>query len=459
MNDSTIAAISTAYGESGIGVIRISGPQALSIAERIFVPAANRDDFCFVPRYMHYGRIADPGSGRILDEALCVYMKAPFSYTAEDVVEIQCHGSLVSLQRIMQLVLRMGAEPADKGEFTKRAFLNGRLDLAQAESIIDLIRARGSAGFDVAMDQLQGSLSAKIRELRQQLLDVLVNITVNMDYPDEDIEQITYTDVLNSLSPISDELCKLNASSGEGKILREGLGLAIVGKPNVGKSSIMNALLKEERSIVTDIPGTTRDVISEAAVIRGIKIDLTDTAGIRRSEDLVESLGIERSKAAFNAADMLLLIIDSSSALSAEDIELLKMCEGRQALCVLNKSDLCSATGESELCKYFSGRIINASAFTGEGIEDIKDCIEQLVSGGRLRREGDAVLTNQRHIRLIEQAISEITQAMELCIKAEALDFIEVNVRAAFELLGEITGDTASDQIIDEVFERFCLGK
>ena len=455
--ETTIAAISTAYGESGIGIVRMSGPKALDVLMSVFVSANGTQTI--KPRYMHYGYIEDRQSGARLDEVLAVYMKAPHTYTGEDVVEIQCHGSYISLREILALCLRSGAQPAERGEFTKRAFLNGRMDLSQAEAVIDLIKARSSRSFDAALEQMEGSLSSKVKAIRNQLKELLIDITVNMDYPDEDIEEVTYEQINNRLSLINDKIRKLLASSGEGKIVREGLSVAIVGKPNVGKSSLMNIFLKENRSIVTNIPGTTRDTIEEQASLRGISICFTDTAGIHETDDPVESLGIERSKQAFDKADLVLLLIDSSSPLEEEDLQLIKMIKDRPAIVVLNKQDLEIKVDENALELDPGCVVIKTSLAEEKGVEELEDAIEMFVSGGQVRRENDVLVTNVRHTDLLMKAESEVTQAIEITGIREALDFIEVNIRAAFDYLGEITGDTASDEIINEIFSRFCLGK
>ena len=459
--DTTIAAISTAYGESGIGIVRMSGPEAFDIAKKIFVPAGElKKPFEPKPRYMHYGHIIDPEDNSALDEVLCVFMQKPHTYTAEDLVEIQCHGSMLALKNILDLCLKQGAVPAAPGEFSKRAFLNGRIDLSQAEAVIDLIKARSGKSFDLALGQLRGQLSERVAGIRKELLDLLVELTVNMDYPDEDIEYLQYEKLSNSLLAIDDKLIKLLKSAGEGRILRDGLGIALVGKPNVGKSSLLNALLKEDRSIVTDIPGTTRDTIEEQASIRGIPVRLTDTAGIRESEDLVESLGIERSKEAFNKADIVVLILDASRPLDSEDMLLIDMLQGRQCIIILNKSDLPQQLFDYEIRDDLPGSvIIQASMKTGEGIESFCDIVEQLVLGGSVRKENDALLTNARHEDCVRRAQKEISEAVAMAHLMEAMDFIEVNVHAAYDALGEILGETAGDDVIQEVFSRFCLGK
>ena len=458
----TIAAISTAYGESGIGIVRMSGPQAKSIAQKIFAPsgAAAGKPFAFRPRYMHYGCIRDPKTGDTVDEVLCIYMKAPHTYTGEDLVEIQCHGSMVSLRKILALCLENGAEIAERGEFTKLAFLNGRIDLAQAEAVIDVIKAKTGKGLETAVSQMEGKLSERVRALRKELLDLLVLLTVNMDYPDEDIEEATYEKILSSLSKTEAGIEDLLKNADEGKVLREGLSVAIVGKPNVGKSSLMNLFLGERRSIVTDIPGTTRDTIEEQISLRGIPLRLVDTAGIRESSDVVESLGIDRSKDAFNKADLILLLLDSSRPLSEDDFKLMEAAEGRPCIAVLNKTDLPACVSEQEVRDHLqTAQIVSTSLLNDEGTEALKDAMESLIYGGKVRREEDILVSNARHIRLLQSALKEIKEAQAMTRRGEAMDFIEVNANAAFAYLGDITGDTASGEIIDEVFERFCLGK
>ncbi len=481
MELSTIAAVSTAYGESGIGVVRLSGPEALSIAERIFQPGAGREKespaagaqprsmaseneqnlvLTKKPRYMHYGHIVDPKSGEQLDEVLCVYMKAPHSYTGEDVVEIQCHGSAVSIKNILALCLRQGASAAERGEFTKRAFLNGRLDLSQAEAVIDLIRARADRSYKAAYSQLEGILSRRIRKIRSALLELLVSLTVNMDYPDEDIEEITYKRLLHDISSINDEILKLLERSGEGRILRDGLAVAIVGRPNVGKSSLMNLFLAQDRSIVTAVPGTTRDTIEESAVLRGIPLRFIDTAGIRRTGDSVESIGVERSKEALARADLLLVVLDASQALSEEDREVISLAAEQPCITVLNKQDLDPVLTREEIEALLPGcRCVEISASQGFGMTALEDVIEDFISSGGVRREEDLLVTNVRHEALLRRASEELAEAASMTERAEALDFIEVNCRAAFDLLGAITGETAGDEVIEEIFSRFCLGK
>lgn len=458
MMEDTIAAVATAYGEGGIGIIRISGEKALSILEEVFEFAGETSQI--VNRRMTYGRIVDRENEQIIDEVLAVYMKGPKTYTAEDVVEINCHGSMVSLRKTLALVLRKGARLAEPGEFTKRAFLNGRLDLSQAEAVIDIIKAKTDRSFDVAMSQLEGALSLRVTEIRQKLLDLLVDITVNIDYPDEDIEELTYDKIEENILLIGEMIEKLLSTADTGRMIREGIRVAIVGKPNVGKSSLMNSLLRETRAIVTEIPGTTRDTIEEAISIRNIPVYLVDTAGIRETSDEVERLGIERSKAAFNEADFIIFIMDGSSAISDEDREIASYLDGKDSVVLINKNDLERGFTNDDVRELVNDPvIIETSLINNEGIEEIENHIEELVYGGELSQHDSTMVNNVRHIELLKQSRDSLRDAMEMTLAREALDFIEVDVRNAYDLLGEITGETVSDDIINEVFARFCLGK
>ena len=457
MLEDTIAAIATPPGEGGIGIIRISGEEAKSILDKVFVPVNQNS---LENRKLAYGNIVDPSSKKIIDEVLCVYMKAPKTYTAEDVVEINCHGGMVPLRKTLELVLNHGARMAEPGEFTKRAFLNGRLDLTQAEAVIDVIKAKTDKTFDVAMDQLEGVFSKRIREIRKKMVDILVNITVNIDYPDEDIEQITYENLEKDLTEVKDELTKLLSSADTGRIIQEGLGVAIIGKPNVGKSSLMNSLLREARAIVTEIPGTTRDTIEEHLSVRGIPVRLTDTAGIRETSDIVEKMGIEKSKESFNNADMVIFILDSSRDLSEEDREIIELIDQEKSLVVLNKIDLDRVLTMEEISAMLPNAvIIETSMETQEGIDLIEQKIEEKVYGGNVTQSNSLMVTNVRHKNILERAEKSIADAIGMVQMMEALEFIEIDVNSCYEALGEIIGETVQDDIINEVFARFCLGK
>ncbi|MDY2681001.1 MAG: tRNA uridine-5-carboxymethylaminomethyl(34) synthesis GTPase MnmE [Lentihominibacter sp.] len=455
--DDTIAAVATAYGEGGIGIIRISGEKSLDILEEIFEFHGIEE---IVNRRMTYGKIVDRDNGHTIDEVLAVYMKGPATYTAEDVVEINCHGSTVSLRKTLSLVLRKGARLAEPGEFTKRAFLNGRIDLSQAEAVIDVVKAKTDKSFDVALSQLEGGLSSYIRDIRQNLLDLLVDITVNIDYPDEDIEEITYDKLEINIKQIGDMIEKLLSTASSGRMIREGIRVAIAGKPNVGKSSLMNGLLRETRAIVTEIPGTTRDTIEEALSIRNIPVYLIDTAGIRETSDKVEKLGIEKSKEAFNNADFIIFMMDGSEEISSEDEEIIEYLKERKCLVLINKKDL-EQKIDSVLIRNMlpNSQIIKTSLINGDGIEEIENAVEELVYGGEITQSESMMVNNVRHINLLTDSFNSLEDALQMAVNREALDFIEIDVKNAYELTGEIIGESVNDDIINEVFARFCLGK
>ena len=455
--DDTIAAVATAYGEGGIGIIRISGEKSLDILEEIFEFHGIEE---IVNRRMTYGKIVDRDNGQTIDEVLAVYMKGPATYTAEDVVEINCHGSTVSLRKTLSLVLRKGARLAEPGEFTKRAFLNGRIDLSQAEAVIDVVKAKTDKSFDVALSQLEGGLSSYIRDIRQNLLDLLVDITVNIDYPDEDIEEITYDKLEINIKQIGDMIEKLLSTASSGRMIREGIRVAIAGKPNVGKSSLMNGLLRETRAIVTEIPGTTRDTIEEALSIRNIPVYLIDTAGIRETSDKVEKLGIEKSKEAFNNADFIIFIVDGSEEISSEDEEIIEYLKERKCLVLINKKDLEQKIDSVQIRNMLpNSQIIKTSLINGDGIEEIENAVEELVYGGEITQSESMMVNNVRHINLLTESRNSLEDALHMAANREALDFIEIDVKNAYELTGEIIGESVNDDIINEVFARFCLGK
>lgn len=458
--EDTIAAIATPYGEGGIGIIRISGEEAGRILDEVFVPAVKKDAEDRESRRLMYGHVVDPESGSTIDEVLAVFMKGPHTYTGEDVAEIDCHGGIVPLRKALELVYAHGAVPAEKGEFTKRAFLNGRIDLSQAEAVIDLIKAKADKSFDVAMDQLQGGLSREIRKIRAGLMDLLVELTVNIDYPDEDIEVITYETIYEGLKRAQTSVGKLLASSSTGRLLSEGIKVAIIGKPNVGKSSLMNALLRESRAIVTDIPGTTRDTIEEALSIDGVPVVLTDTAGIRETSDRIETIGIERSKASVGSADLVLFMVDGSRELDEEDRYIAEHIEPAKTLIVINKTDLEQKVTSDDVRKLAEGAdIIETSLADDSGAEIVEKTILSRVMSGETRQGESVMVTNARHEALLREAEQSIKDALLLTDHNEPLEIIEIDVNQAYESLGEIIGESVGDDIIDEVFSRFCLGK
>ena len=466
--EDTIAAISTPSGEGGIGVIRISGPRALNIAKDVFRTVSGKILDEFRPRQMYFGRI-EAGPENILDEAMVCYFKAPASYTAEDVVEIQCHGSIVSLRKILSLVISRGARLAEPGEFTKRAFLNGRLDLSQAEAVMDLIKARTDKTFQVALEQLEGSFSKGIRDIRADLTDILVDMAVNIDYPDEDIEELTYGKLRDGLENVEHKVAKYLKTCGTGKILREGLRVSIIGKPNVGKSSLLNALLKEERAIVTEIAGTTRDTIEEAISVDGIPVILTDTAGIRDTDNVIEKIGVERSKDAFNKADLVIFTLDLSRALDREDMDIAEKLTDRKVVVFLNKEDLAALDGSerglsdadiSKLkAKLSDATFIEGSAKKDSGLEQLRECIKNTVYTNSGESQSGDIVTNVRHENLLREALESVESALELTELRQPLELIEIDVNAAYLSLGMIIGEETAGDIIDEVFRRFCLGK
>lgn len=458
MNYDTITAICTAQGEGAIGIIRMSGEESVSIANKIFkTPSANKIEK-YGDRKLIYGHIYE--NDKVIDEVLLAYMKGPKSYTCEDVIEINCHGGIVPLQRILKLILKSGARMAEPGEFTKRAFLNGRLDLAQAESVMDLVSAKTIKGFDLALDQLEGNLSKKVSETRDELLKTIAHLEVCIDYPEEDIEDLTYEEIEKSFEDVKSKIKKLLDSSETGKIFRDGLRTVIVGRPNVGKSSLLNAMLRENRAIVTDIPGTTRDVIEEFISIKGVPLKIVDTAGIRETEDLVEKIGVEKSKEFFNKADLVILVLNMSEELTEEDKKLISLIKDREVIVILNKSDLEAKVDMNILQSAVGEKKIIKTSITNElGLETIEETILEMVYGGKLKSEDSSMVTNIRHIDNLEKAYNSISDALDAVKRGLAYDFIEVDMKNCYDYLGEIIGETVEDDLIDKIFSNFCLGK
>lgn len=454
MND-TISAISTAYGEGGIGIVRMSGSRSYEILSDIFDNIDKVEN-----RKLTYGHIRDPKDGRTVDEVLVAYMKAPHTYTGEDVVEINCHGSMMALRKILDITLKEGASLAEKGEFTKRAFLNGKINLSQAEAVIDLIKASSSSGYDVALSQLDGSFGKNISEIRQKLVDILVDITVNIDYPDEDIEEILYENLRKNIFKIKEDIDYLISTSDTGRILKDGIKIAIIGKPNVGKSSLMNRLLMENRAIVTDIPGTTRDVIQENMMIRNIPVILIDTAGIRETDDKIEKIGIEKSKETFNDADLILFLLNSGDVITDEDYSIMNRVANKNVLVLLNKSDM-DRKIETDRIKEILGdkTFLDTSMETGQGVEELKDIIEKMVYKGNLKQDNSLIVTNARHLNLLRDASAFLEDSLKSIDSNQPLEFIEIDVKNTYDDLGAILGEEVGDDILNEVFSRFCLGK
>lgn len=456
--DDTIAAIATAPGEGGIGIIRISGADSIAIASSIFKPFYKENLLDYPNRSLVYGNIVD--SDRVIDEVLIARMEGPNSYTAEDVVEINCHGGFISVKKILELVLKNGARLADPGEFTKRAFLNGRIDLSQAEAVIDIINAKTDQSHDIAQTQLEGALSQKVRSLRNMITEVLAQVEVAIDYPEEDIEFITYKELTDKTSQIQKEVVKMYETSDTGKILREGLKTAILGKPNVGKSSLMNWILGENRAIVTEIAGTTRDVIEEFVNIKGIPLKIVDTAGIRETDDIVEKIGVEKSRDHMKSSDLVLVVLDSSRELEEDDLEILDAINPQKTLVLINKIDLESRLDMDKVKEYIAEEnIIHISAMENKGLESIHDKIEAMVYEGRVSNKSDVMITNTRHKDAIYKAMNSINDAIKGLEDHMSYDFIEVDLKDAWDSLGFINGDTVTEDLLDTIFKNFCIGK
>ncbi|MBU3158978.1 tRNA uridine-5-carboxymethylaminomethyl(34) synthesis GTPase MnmE [Clostridium frigoris] len=453
----TIAAISTSIGEGGISIIRVSGDKAINIVDSIFIGKNNRKLNDFKSYTMRYGHIIDKNGIR-LDEVIISYMKGPKSFTSEDTIEINCHGGIVGTNRILQEVIHGGARIAEPGEFTKRAFLNGRIDLSQAEAVMDIIRAKTELSMKSALMQSEGSISREIKNVRAKLLSVIAHIEVTVDYPEEDIEDVTAKEVREEVTLIKSEIDMLLSTADEGKILREGLSTVIVGKPNVGKSSLLNALVKEKRAIVTDVPGTTRDAIEEYISIEGIPVKIVDTAGIRETDDIVEKIGVETSKEKIDEADLVILILDSSSKISREDIEIIEYIKEKKYIVLLNKSDLGGKIEISELKNLKSKYITNISIKTGAGLDDLKKNIKDLFFNGEIKTEG-VFVTNNRHKQSLIRAKENLEASLNALEYTSAIDLASIDIRNAWMNLGEITGEALDEDIIHKIFAEFCLGK
>lgn len=455
----TIAAISTPYGEGGIGIVRISGDEAFSIAEKIFVPKKPKPGG-MKPRTMYLGDIVDPETKETIDEVLLVKYTAPHTYTREDMVEINSHGGLTVQNRILEVVLSCGARMAEPGEFTKRAFLNGRIDLSQAEAVIDLIRAKTDRALKIAMEQLKGGLSSQIGDLRQELIKVLAHIEASIDFPEDDIPGLDpeslRAEVIDLIKKMEDLLNKSKA----GKIVREGLSTVILGRPNVGKSSLLNSLLREKRAIVTDIPGTTRDAIEEYINVKGIPVKIIDTAGIRETLDEVERIGVEKALEYLENAELVLLMFDASEELKEEDLKIAELVKDKFVILVVNKVDLPEKIDIKKLKNVFPGRkIIRISALKEEGIEELKDAIFHAVTKEVGPLDEGIVITRARHRQAIKKAVDALKRAEKELKESSPMEVVAVEVREALEFLGEITGDNVGDDVIKAIFENFCIGK
>jgi tRNA modification GTPase len=459
MESDTIAAIATAPGESAVGIVRVSGPLAAAIGERMFRgPSGRRHRFR--ERAFKYGRIVDPETEETVDEAIVLWMPGPNSYTAEDVLEFQVHGGIRVVQTVLACTLRAGARMAEPGEFTKRAFLNGRIDLSQAEAVIDLIRAKTERATRSALNQVRGRFGERIRALRKRLLRLQAHVEVTIDYPEHDVESVAAAEVVKTGREVLAEIEEMLDSARIGQILREGVATAIIGRPNVGKSSLMNALLRRERAIVTDIPGTTRDVLEDYVNVRGIPFRLLDTAGIRETGDVVEQIGVEKSKQMLREAELVLLVLDGAAKLEADDRRLLEESTGSERIVVVNKADLPPILDRDEVRQLAAGApVVEVSARELRGLPELAAAMETEVMSGRTVDDDLTYMTTERQERLLGQARDELEEAVAAAEAGATLDIVAVQLQAAYATLGTVIGEEVGEELLDEIFSQFCLGK
>ncbi|SDZ95687.1 tRNA modification GTPase [Thalassobacillus cyri] len=458
METDTITAISTPMGEGAIAIVRLSGPEAVSISNELF---QGKDLSKADSHTMHYGKIIDPETNEVAEEVMVSIMRAPKTFTREDVVEINCHGGLVSVNRVLEIVLAKGARLAEPGEFTKRAFLNGRIDLSQAEAVMDLIRAKTDRAMNVALKQMDGRLSKLIQSLRQKLLETLAHVEVNIDYPEyDDVEEMSHNMMEEKTKEVLEEVKKLLQTAQQGKILREGLATAIIGRPNVGKSSLMNALVHENKAIVTEVPGTTRDVIEEYVNVRGVPLRLVDTAGIRETEDIVERIGVEKSRQVLKEADLILLVLNYGDELTAEDEKLFEAVRDLDVIVIVNKTDL-EPQLDMERVQTLADKhpVITTALLHEKGIDELEQAISQVFFEGELDTGDMTYVSNVRHVQLLKQAKQALEDALNGMEMDMPIDMVQIDVTRTWEILGEIVGDTVHESLIDQLFSQFCLGK
>ncbi|CAM2932899.1 tRNA uridine-5-carboxymethylaminomethyl(34) synthesis GTPase MnmE [Salinicoccus roseus] len=455
----TISSISTPVGEGAIAIVRLSGVDAVEIADRLYKGAKPLE--AVDSHTINYGHILDPDTGETVEEVMVAIMRAPRTYTREDIVEINCHGGVHTINRVLQLTLKHGARMAEPGEFTKRAFLNGRIDLSQAEGVMDFIRSKTTEASKVANQQMQGRLKAHVEGLRQSILNILAQVEVNIDYPEyDDVEEATTSFLEEEAQKVKDEIRKLLKSSAQGKILREGLSTVIVGKPNVGKSSLLNYLIQDNKAIVTDVAGTTRDILEEYVNVNGIPLKLIDTAGIRDTDDIVEKIGVERSRQALKEAELILYVLNNNEPLTDEDIEILDSMADQNVINIVNKLDLEPKLDVEDLQKRYPGMpVVRTSIINGTGVDDLEDRIASLFFEGEIQSVDSTYVSNNRHIHLLEQAADAISDAIESAGMDVPVDIVQIDLVKTWELLGEVIGEDVSEQLIDQLFSQFCLGK
>lgn len=455
----TIAAIATFPGNAGINIIRISGDNALNIAEKIFIKnkKTNNNGISLKPRYLHYGHIVD-NDNKVIDEVLISYMKGPHTYTREDVIEINCHGGIISAKKILETVLEHGCRPAERGEFTKRAFLNGRIDLTQAEAVIDIINSKTDSSHEISVNHLEGRLSREINDIIKKIMDLLANIEVNIDFPEYDEDEITIGNVKELSENIINKIDRLIKTADTGKIFKEGIKTVILGKPNVGKSSLMNFLLNENRAIVTEVPGTTRDTIEEYVNIKGVPLRIIDTAGIRETDDKVEKIGVEKALQKVDEADLVIMIFDSSRELEEDDEKILDYIKNKKVIYIKNKTDL-ETKLDLRMFENIEKQAINISVLKNQGLDDIVDKISDMFFEGSINVSDELIINNARHKNLLINAKKSLEEVLKSIENGMTIDFIEIDLKQAMEYLGFIVGKSVSDDLMDKIFNEFCIGK
>ncbi|SGW65878.1 tRNA (5-carboxymethylaminomethyl-2-thiouridylate) synthase [Staphylococcus argenteus] len=459
MDLDTITSISTPMGEGAIGIVRLSGPQAVEIADKLYKGKHLLKD---VPSHtINYGHIIDPDTKEVVEEVMVSVLRAPKTFTREDIIEINCHGGILTINRVLELTMTHGARIAEPGEFTKRAFLNGRIDLSQAEAVMDFIRSKTDRASKVAMNQIEGRLSDLIKKQRQSILEILAQVEVNIDYPEyDDVEDATTEFLLEQSKEIKQEINRLLDTGAQGKIMREGLSTVIVGKPNVGKSSMLNNLIQDNKAIVTEVAGTTRDVLEEYVNVRGVPLRLVDTAGIRETEDIVEKIGVERSRKALSQADLILFVLNNNEALTQEDYTLYEVVKNEDVIVIVNKMDLEQNINIDEVKEMIgTTSLIQTSMLKQEGIDELEIQIRDLFFGGEVQNQDMTYVSNSRHISLLKQARQTIQDAIDAAESGVPMDMVQIDLTRTWEILGEIIGETASDELIDQLFSQFCLGK
>ena len=459
MDFDTITSISTPMGEGAIGIVRLSGPQAIEIGDALYKGKKKLSEVD--THTINYGHIIDPETNETVEEVMISVLRAPKTFTREDIIEINCHGGILTINRILELTMTYGARMAEPGEYTKRAFLNGRIDLSQAEAVMDFIRSKTDRASKVAMNQIEGRLSDLIKKQRQSILEILAQVEVNIDYPEyDDVEDATTEFLLEQSKNIKEEINRLLETGTQGKIMREGLSTVIVGRPNVGKSSMLNNLIQDNKAIVTEVAGTTRDVLEEYVNVRGVPLRLVDTAGIRDTEDIVEKIGVERSRKALSEADLILFVLNNNEPLTEDDQTLYEVVKNEDIIVIINKTDLEPRLDIDEVKEMIGDMpLIQTSMLKQEGIDELEIQIRDLFFGGEVQNQDMTYVSNSRHISLLKQARHSIQDAIDAAESGVPMDMVQIDLTRTWELLGEIIGESASDELINQLFSQFCLGK